>query len=151
MVIENGLQFMRGSVELRSEIMDSILERADGSHLWVRLVLDQTVRCHTAQAIRRTLDELPAGMEAVYRRMVSKIVEGFNKEDVILANEILKWAACAYRPLTLEELSQALMPDFPEFLDFKATVQQVCGQCGQFICVDSAQRVNLVHRTARDF
>ena len=148
MVIENDLQFMRGSAELKSEVMDSILERANGNHLWVRLVLDQIVRCHTAQAIRRTLDELPAGMEAVYRRMVSKIVEGLNKEEVILANKILKWAACAYRPLTLEELSQALAPDFPEFLDFKATVQEVCGQ---FICVDSAQRVTLVHRTARDF
>lgn len=148
MVIENDLQFMRGSDELRLEVMESILERADGNHLWVRLVLDQILRCHTTQAMRRTLDELPAGMEAVYRQMVSTIVEGLSKEDVSLAIQILKWTACAYRPLTLEELSQALMPDYPEFLDFKATVQEVCGQ---FICIDNAQRVTLVHRTARDF
>ena len=146
--VENELKFMRGTDDLNSQVRNSILHRADGNFLWVRLVLEEILSCHTHQAIMQTLEELPAGMDALYHRMQLNISNNPKEADRVLAKTVLTWVVCAHRPMTLNELSQALRPEFPEFLDLKRSVQDVCGQ---FVVVDSSSCVTIVHKTARDY
>ena len=146
--VEHELKSMRGSQALKLQVMESILERADGNFLWVHLVLEEVLGCHTQQAIKQTLDEIPAGMGALYQRMELAATNNLKKADRILARTILVWIVCAYRPLTLKELSQALTPEFSQFLDLKRTIQDVCGQ---FIVIDHTSHAVLVHKTARDY
>lgn len=146
--VENELKFMRGTEKMKSQVTESILHRADGNFLWVRLVLEEILECHTQQAIMQTLEEVPAGMGALYQRMELTISTKPKEADRVLAKTLLTWIVCAYRPLTLKELSQALNPEFPEFLDLKRTIQDVCGQ---FVVVDDSSRVGMVHKTARDY
>lgn len=148
MYVEHELKYMRGTEALKSQVMESILERADGNFLWVHLVLEEILGCHTQKAIEQTLDEIPAGMGALYQRMELSLANNLKGADRVLARTLLVWVVCAYRPLTLKELSQALTPEFPEFLDFKRTIQDVCGQ---FIVVDHSSQVVMVHKTARDY
>ena len=146
--VENELKYMRGTEELKSQVTSSILHRADGNFLWVRLVLEEILGCHTQQAIMQTLEEAPAGMGALYQRMELSILNNSKEADRILAKTLFMWIVCAYRPLSLDELSQALIPEFPEFLDLKRTVQDVCGQ---FVVVGRSSHVAMVHKTARDY
>lgn len=148
MYVEHELKYMRGSEDLKLQVMESILRRADGSFLWVHLVLEEILGCHTQQAIEQTLEEIPAGMGALYQRMEHAVVNTPKEADRILAKTLLTWIVCARRPLTLKELSQALNPEFPEFLDLKRTIQDVCGQ---FLVVDRSSHVAMVHKTARDY
>lgn len=148
MYVEHELKYMRGAEALRLQVMESVLERADGNFLWVHLVLEEILGCHTQQAIKQTLDEIPAGMGALYQRMELAVANNLKEADRTLARTLLVWIVCAYRPLTLKELSQALTPDFPEFLDLKRTIQDVCGQ---FVVVDHSSHVVMVHKTARDY
>ena len=146
--VENEVKFMRGTEDLKMQVTKSILSRADGNFLWVRLVLEEILGCHTQQAIMQTLEEIPAGMGALYQRMELTISNNSKKADQVLAKMLLTWIVCAHRLLTLEELSQALTPEFPEFLDLKRTIQDVCGQ---FVVVDHSSHVAMVHKTARDY
>ena len=146
--VENELKFMRGTEDLKLQVTKSILRRADGNFLWVRLVLEEILGCHTQQAIMQTLEDVPAGMGALYQRMELSISKNTKEADRVLAKTLLTWVVCAYRPLTLNELSQALHPEFPEFLDLKRTIQDVCGQ---FVVVDRSSHVAMVHKTARDY
>lgn len=146
--VENELKFMRGTEDLKLQVTESILCRADNNFLWVRLVLEEILDCHTQQAIMQTMEEVPAGMGALYQRMELNISNNMKEADRVLAKTLLMWIVCAHRPMTLKELSQALSPEFPEFLDLKRTIQDVCGQ---FIIVDRSSHVAMVHKTARDY
>ena len=146
--VENELKFMRGPEDLKLQVTKSILHRANGNFLWVRLVLEEILGCHTQQAIMQTLEEVPAGMSALYQRMELNISMNTKEADRVLAKTLLMWIVCAHRPMTLKELSQALTPEFPEFLDLRRTIQDVCGQ---FVIVDRSSHVAMVHKTARDY
>ena len=146
--IENELKYMRGAEDLKLEVKQDILNRADGNFLWVHLVLEEVLGCHTQEAISKTLEEIPTGMSALYQRMELTMSTNTREADKVLAKTLLTWVVCAHHPLSLKELSEALKPIFPEFLDLKRTILDVCGQ---FIIVDRNWRAVLVHKTARDF
>ena len=146
--VENESKYMRGTEDLKEQVKRSILDRADGNFLWVHLVLEEILDCHTQEAIRKTLEDIPAGMSALYQRMELTMSNKAREADRVLAKTLLTWVVCAHRPLTLAELSQALTPEFPEFLDLKRTILDVCGQ---FVVVDRSSHVAMVHKTARDY
>lgn len=148
MLVERETKHMRGSNELRQQVIQSIMGRAVGNFLWVRLVLEEILNCHTEEAIQETLDEIPGDMSELYQRMELTILNNPRKANRLLAKALLQWTICARRSLTVKELSQALRPDFPEFLDLRRTIQDVCGQ---FILIDPTGQVGMLHQTARDY
>ncbi|KAG6988859.1 hypothetical protein G7Y79_00069g096510 [Physcia stellaris] len=147
-LIDEEIQNMRGSHELRQRVAQSVRSRAQGSFLWVRLVLEELVSCHTEDAIQGALKDIPDDMNELYRRMEMSILSHPRKMTIDLAKAILQWATCAGRLLTLKELSQALRPEIPELLDLRRTIQDVCGQ---FTIINDAGQVTVVHQTAREY
>ena len=147
-LVEKELKHMRGGDELKRATTKNLLRRAEGNFLWVQLVLEELLRCHTEQSIRETLNDMPDDMSTLYRRMEAAMSNNPRKADRALAKTLLQWTICARWPLTLKELSQALSPEFPEFLDLRRTIQDICGQ---FIVVDQTSHVTMLHQTARDY
>ena len=146
--VDQEINHVSGSNDLKEQIKRKVLHSANGNFLWVHLVLEEIASCHSQQAIQQTLEEIPPGMEALYRRMEQAVVGNSRQADRNLARTLIFWTICAQRPLSLIELSQALSPDFPEFLDLRRTIELVCGQ---FIVVDQTSHVSLVHQSARDY
>jgi len=146
--IENELRYMRGTEYMQAQVKRSILDRADGNFLWVHLVVEEILACHTQEAISHTLEAVPTGMNAMYQRMEATMAHDTKEADQLLARALLAWVVCAHHPLTMQEISQALTPEFPEFLDLKRTILEVCGQ---FLVVDRNAHVVMVHKTARDY
>ena len=147
-LIQEEIQHMRGSDELRQRVAHSVQSRAQGSFLWARLVLEEIVNCHSEDAIQDALEDIPNDMNDLYRRMELSILNNPRKSNIVLAKAILQWATCASRLLTVEELSQALRPEFSELLDPRRTIQDVCGQ---FTIINDAGQVTVVHQTAREY
>ena len=147
-LVEKEMKIMRGNDDLKQQIANTILRRAEGNFLWVRLVLEEVLHCHTEQAIRETLEDIPGDISKLYQRMEKGITENSRKADQTLAKILLQWTICARRPLTLTELAQALKPDFSGFPDLKRTIQDVCKQ---FVVVDDVDHVAMVHQTAREY
>ncbi|KAL1988851.1 hypothetical protein VTN96DRAFT_7735 [Rasamsonia emersonii] len=146
--VEQEITEMRGSEKLKRKVAQKIMNRADGNFLWVRLVLEEILHCHTEEAIEETLDAIPSNMNRFYERMELAILNSGRKSDQLLAKEFLLWTICARRALTIKELAQALKPKFPEFLDLRRTIHEVCGQ---FVVVDQTGQIGMVHQTARDY
>jgi WD40 repeat protein/pimeloyl-ACP methyl ester carboxylesterase len=148
MLVEKEIKHMRGSDELKRQVAQDIENRAQGSFLWTRLVLEEIVKCHSEDAIQRTLNNIPSTMSSLYRRMELTILNNPRKADTALAKALLQWAIFSSRLLNLQELSQALRPEFPEMLDLRRTIQDICGQ---FIIINTTGQVTIVHQSARDY
>ncbi|KAI4209636.1 MAG: hypothetical protein LQ351_007436 [Letrouitia transgressa] len=147
-LVEKEIKYVRGSDELRQRVAQVVESRAQGNFLWARLILEDIVSCHSEDAIQEALSDIPSDMNNLYRRMEQTILNNPRKANIALAKALLQWTICASRLLTLKELSQALKPEFPEMLDLRRTIQDVCGH---FMVVKNTDQVTLVHQTARDY
>ena len=129
------------------EVIEQILEKANGSFLWVKLTLETISEdWHTQPDIRKAMKDVPAGMEPLYKRMLNDLL---NQTPRIcqMARDILTWAVCSFRPLRTSELQTALLPKFEGFVNLEETIGQICGH---FIQISNG-KVVLVHATARQF
>ena len=131
----------------RDLILESILDKSDGCFLWVRLVMDELKRVHTAADVQRVLQEVPMDMDDLYIRILDKMETlQYGRR---LAQAILVWVACAARHLTVEELQKAVELDIDDDVDSIERV--IASTCGQLVYVDSNGFVRMTHQTARDF
>ena len=146
--VEQEIDYMHAPIDLKAQVIRKLLERANGNFLWVNLALTEILQCLTPEDIEETLEGLPTGMEELYHRMELLIMSFTKPRDQDLAKTILSWAACPRRPLHLDELEQALKPEFPVLLDPGFTINKVCGQ---FVVIDSSSQVVMVHQTAREY
>ena len=142
------IKHLRGSDEFKQRIAQNVERRSQGNFLWTRLVLDDIAACHSEDAIQEALNDIPSDMENLYRRMEQMILNNPRKANIALAKALIQWTICSRRLLSLKELSEALRPEFPEILDIKRTIQDLCGQ---FITVNTTDQVTIVHQTARNY
>ena len=117
-------------------------------HQWVRLSVDKLNLCHTQTDVEVALQQLPAGMEALYDRMASSIAQNPSATDRALASTILQSVTCSTRVLTVAELSQALHEDSSRMLDFQRSIVDLCGG---FVVIDNGGNVAMIHQTAREY
>jgi hypothetical protein len=133
--------------EARESTMALILEKSSGCFLWVRIVLQELRRVHTAGEVREVLESVPSDMGELYMRILDSMSRmPYGKK---LAKAILTWTVCASRPLTTDELYHALQIDINDSID--DVERSIASTCGQLVYVDANARVRMVHQTARDF
>ncbi|KAI0427770.1 hypothetical protein F5Y09DRAFT_22307 [Xylaria sp. FL1042] len=147
-LVQMELNQMRGSNEFRDQLRQEIMSRSKGNFLWVQLVLEEIMGCHTEGKIREILDDIPSDMTLMFRRMERNLLKSIRPSDKSLIRVLLEWSAYAERPLSLKEMSQALQPEYSGFLDLKRTVQ---GTCGQFLQVEGHDKITVLHHTTREY
>ncbi|KAL3419421.1 NACHT and WD domain-containing protein [Phlyctema vagabunda] len=147
-LVDTEIKHIRGSDEIKDRVKQNIVDRAAGNFLWVRLIMQEILDCHSEEGIQETLAQIPDNMNKFYERMELSIMNEPKETTRRLAKTLLQWTICSHHSLSLKELSQALRPEFPEFLDLKRTIQDVCGH---FISVDHNGYVAMVHQTAREY
>jgi WD40 repeat protein len=148
MYVEDEIQTMRGDQTFKDRIAERILAKADGNFLWTNLVLKEVLQCHTETEIEDALNDVPEDLEHLYGRMDAALARSSRPTDQALACTILMWVVCSHHRLNLEQLGDALKPEYAEVLDLRLTISQVCGE---FIIIDNKGKVSMIHATARDF
>lgn len=131
----------------RGTLAEKILDKSNGSFLWTTLVLEELVRCHSRKEIDQILEDVPRGMESLYKRTLDYMSQAARGKE--LAKTILMWAVCAVRPMTISELDGALTLDIQD--SFPRLQESIAALCGQLVVVDKYGRVKMVHETAREF
>lgn len=131
----------------REDIAEQIIAKASGSFLWVKLALDRLKGAWcTEEDIQSALNELPAGMEALYGRMMQNISDQPEKmRDT--AMRILTWASCSYSALDIKDLEVALHPEFTGFVNLELMAEEICGH---FVAIKNG-KIALIHETALKF
>jgi WD40 repeat protein len=131
----------------REPLAEKTLDKSNGSFLWTTLVLEELLRCHSRKEIHHILEEVPTGMELLYKRTLDYMSQASRGKE--LAKAILTWAACAVRPMTISERGGALALDIND--SFPRLEESIAALCGQLVVVDKSGRVRMVHETAREF
>ncbi|KAI6351616.1 hypothetical protein MCOR25_009820 [Pyricularia grisea] len=135
------------SADQRDSLAEKILQKGKGSFLWTTLVLAELELCHSKKEIDRVLEEIPRGMKPVYRRTLETMSQASRGKP--LSKAILMWVACAVRPLSLDELNEALSLDIKD--TFPRLKESIAALCGQLVVIDKSGRAQMVHESAREF
>ena len=131
----------------RERLVARILNRSNGNFLWTSLVLQELADIPSVQQAYEALDSVPLGMDGLYSRIVETLSNNANIKAV--ARAILKWTVMSIRPLSVEELKEAIRLDIGITLPrLETTIGSICGN---LVYLDSDSRVQLTHQTVRSF
>ena len=152
--LESG-RLSLGNEAIIVNITESLLSKAEGMFLWVALQIDSICAQNSDESIIRTLEDLPRGLPATFARILRK-AELTEYGDPILANKIFMIIDEAQRPLTSEELREAISVE-PGDLVWKPEtvindVDKALKSCSSLVVVDEDERtVHFAHSSVRQY
>ena len=135
-----GLKFYNS--KLQAFIRESLLEKAEGTFLWVALVCKELRRARRGKE-RSFLQATPAGLVPLYERMLNQVLHQEDEGDIEACRRILCSVTIAFRPLRLKEVAvfaQISESELEVLVDF----------CGSFITIRE-ETVYLIHQSAKDY
>ncbi|KIM96862.1 hypothetical protein OIDMADRAFT_68677, partial [Oidiodendron maius Zn] len=141
-----------GHPALILEIHDALLKGSKGMFLWVALQIESLCDMKTDEAIRQALVNLPKDLPEVFFRILRKSEE-FGK---LYQRRILELITIARRPLTTEELQEALsvVPGDTNWTPSKLLndIYSILPCCGSLVTVDEEEKtIRLVHHSVKQF
>lgn len=134
---------LRSDPTQQAKIRQKLLEKAEGTFLWVDLVL-RSIHTVLADDAVRCVDEIPPGLPVLYDRMMGDIGKSTSDyRDSCLA--VLSVATLAYRPLHILELRTIAGLRYET-----ADLKRIVDMCGSFLTlVDNY--VYPIHQSAKDY
>ncbi|MCJ1248752.1 hypothetical protein MMC30_005971 [Trapelia coarctata] len=145
---ENLLQL--GSPALIHTIEDALLEGAQGMFLWVAFQIQDLCQQQSDEEIVNALHDLPKSLPEVFDRIIQRL----KNPDPKRAQRIFKWIATARRPLTLEELREAICVEPCQTALVAArmvnNMHQALACCGSLVTIDEEQcTVHFAHHSIK--
>ncbi|OAL53394.1 ankyrin [Pyrenochaeta sp. DS3sAY3a] len=134
------------------DIEDALLKGSQGMFLWVALQIQALCDMKTDQAIKEALLDLPQDLSATFERILRKS----KSQGQSYQTQILHLVLAAERPLTTEELREALsvVPGNSEWDPAKLLndVNSALACCGCLITIDEEEKtVRFVHHSVKQF
>ncbi|XHF98690.1 hypothetical protein AWENTII_002232 [Aspergillus wentii] len=129
---------------LRQKIALQLLEKAEGTYLWVSLVCKRLESVHRDDALM-IVQALPPGLHPFYHRIFEQLSEG-EPADVKMCMRLLKVMMMAYRPLNVEEVGSVAGLDDDEEVAIRALIDR----CASFIKMRDTT-IEFTHQSARDY
>ncbi|KAI0889136.1 uncharacterized protein GGS22DRAFT_153217 [Annulohypoxylon maeteangense] len=128
--------------------IDGVAEKAAGMFIYARLVMLMVKDHHDIGTQIQDLPDLPDGLDEVYGRLLDRAREK-NRRFV---RPILQWVACAQRPLSEEEMLQALSiePGQQDFTKRRKQFLDICKMCGPIIEIKDGN-IQFVHFSAKEY
>ncbi|KAM0795732.1 ankyrin repeat-containing domain protein [Usnea florida] len=144
---------------LREELAINACERCEGMFLWIYSLQRQLKPSSNHQKLCAVVSNVPGGLDQAYERSMQNIVE-LDDEDKQRAIAILRWVMYASRPLTVQELTEALLVSiddedvsgfFPETMlpdeyDECYVEDEILGPCAPFVRLRGEE----VHQPVKD-
>lgn len=116
--------------------------------------MDSLVSKPSRKSVRQALDKLPKDLDATYEEAILRI-EYQNDDDKKLAEKVLSWISFAVRPLSLDELRDAVAiePDMHHLDDDDRHDEELLTSvCAGLVVVDQmSQIVRLCHYSAEQY
>jgi ankyrin repeat protein len=141
-----------GDPALILEIQDALLKGSQGMFLWVALQIQSLCSMKTDYAIREALADLPKDLSETFARILQKS----GSSDPALQAKTLQLVLAACRPLTTDELREALSvtPGDATWNPSKTLndVYSALACCGCLLAVDEEEfTVRVVHHSVKKY
>jgi ankyrin repeat protein len=150
--IENR-ELVVGDQSLILDIKQALIEHADGMFLWVTFLIDELCAQHCDDDIRNAIGCLPKTLAETFSRALLRIV---SRRNITVAAKTFSWVAIAKRPLTVDEIREAISIEIgqpysiPERL--VNNIDQLASWCENLIHVDEELKtVQFAHQTIYKF
>ncbi|KFH40933.1 Vegetative incompatibility protein HET-E-like protein [Hapsidospora chrysogenum ATCC 11550] len=142
------LGLLRDDHKTRGQIRDLMHKKANGTFLWVALVIDELHKTDGQWEMLEVLEDIPEALEGLYDRMMQQI-RNLRRKTPEFCRLVLSATALAYQPLHLAEL--AIVSGLPaEISNHADSVRRVVDLCGSFLTV-RGDVVYLIHQSVRDY
>lgn len=156
-----GKRFFKQDENYRNSLSAQLAEKADGMFLWIKLQQSQLRGSQNRKTVQRIVEEMPLGLDQTYEGNW-KSIQKLPELDRNRALDILRWLTFGIRPLTVQELVEALIieidensevfceDDLPADIDVEYVNNEIKGLCRSFIDIrdetgKSPLRMNTVH------
>jgi ankyrin repeat protein len=141
-----------GDPALILDIQDALSKGSQGMFLWVALQIQSLCSMKTDHAIREALADLPRDLSETFDRILQKS----GSSDPSLQAKTLQLILAAYRPLTTDELREALSVtpgdatwDSSRVLN---NVHSALASCGCLLAIDEEElTVRVVHHSVKQY
>ncbi|RDA85560.1 hypothetical protein CP532_3321 [Ophiocordyceps camponoti-leonardi (nom. inval.)] len=138
---------------LVDEIKLALNKGAEGMFLWVAFQLFELCSKHCDDDIRQAINNLPRDLTETFDRALKRIISQGNAE---VAQNAFSWIAAAKRPLSLDELGEAMFIEvgqqFSQPERLSNDVYRISSWCENLAHVDEErQTVHFPHETVRQF
>ena len=141
------LEALRDDGLLRGQVRDILRQKANGTFLWVALVVQELERAQSWD-ILEVVDEIPADLAPLYDRMLNQI-EQLPRRNPKFCKLTLSATTVAYRPLRLAEIGG--LSGLPEQISGSTDkVGEIVAMCSSFLTVRDDQ-VYFIHQSAKDY
>ncbi|KAL5376601.1 hypothetical protein DPSP01_010394 [Paraphaeosphaeria sporulosa] len=138
---------------IRQEIEAALMSGARGMFRWAVCQLDRLGKCRNRAMLRKSLATLPPTLDQTYDCILSAISE----EDSDYAIRILQWLTFSERPMSVEEIAEAVALDSArdpafdrdEVLEDPLEVLNICSSLVTLTVVEEESSVNLRITTKR--
>ncbi|KAJ5616636.1 NACHT nucleoside triphosphatase [Penicillium hordei] len=141
-----------GDISLLLEIQETLTKFSDGMFLWVALQIESLCAMETDEAISRALKDLPKGLSETFGR----ILQRSQRLGHSYQKSILELVTVAQRPLTLEELREALSvaPGDTKWNPARLlnNIHSTLACCGSLVIIDEEElTLRLVHHSVKQY
>ncbi|KAF5572315.1 heterokaryon incompatibility protein het-E-1 [Fusarium pseudoanthophilum] len=151
--VQELAQKKRLSSKMRSMLQETFLQKSEGTFLWVSY-MSQDLKKQGLLDFEASLDMLPAGLDAVYKRILRSI--DFEKGNMI--HDMLYWILVAARPLTIVELCEAVSMKPTRLMTRQEVCIELIKSCGHLLQITSSvslslfpETVTFLHQSAKDY
>lgn len=128
-------------------MVSQIIKNSGGCFLWASLICSELREVTSEKEIEEVLDSIPADMDALYTKILQDMGNARFGKD--LAKAFITWTTYAFRPMTATEIQEPIEMDINDKIDDVERAISKC--CGNIIYVNTHNKVQLVHSTAREF
>ncbi|KAL8705148.1 MAG: hypothetical protein Q9201_001715 [Fulgogasparrea decipioides] len=134
-------------------ISDRLEKGAQGMFLWVKFQLYTLLHKRSDKLILAALNDLPRDLPETFRRILCRYTEA---DDIDIGREIFRWIAVAKRPLTVEELREAIgtKPLQETWSDnsYINDMKKAMACCGNLVFIEEEQQtVHFTHGSVKQY
>lgn len=106
-----GEKLMGRDEKTRKDLCEKMAERCEGQFLWIKLKGCRLHRYKSATLLQDEIQKTPSGLDDLYGRNWDRIGAIQDRDDRERAYAMMRWVSFAARPLTVAELTAALLID----------------------------------------
>ncbi|RBR18742.1 uncharacterized protein FIESC28_05883 [Fusarium coffeatum] len=121
---------------LKARVEEVLQRKSEGKFLWVSFMA-QELEQKRLQEIETSLNGLPAGLDAIYDRILSQIDR--SKWDTV--KRMLEWILVATRPLRVPELCDAACVTPTEFLTRGEVCRELIKSCSHLLQITKGEEL----------
>ncbi|KAJ5761766.1 uncharacterized protein N7511_005148 [Penicillium nucicola] len=152
----------------KEDISRKLAERCNGQFLWIKMQEDSLRSGKNQKQLEQAINTTPSGIDQIYERNWIKMSQ-LPEEGRDRAFSLLRWTAFALRPLTVSEITEALLisehcddlrlDELPDTIDVEYVETEILYYCGSLLevrrpqaeCSAGLWTVHLAHFSVKQY